>query len=227
MERIASFFPRQGEWEMVRTPDRVAPGAVVERHRFSPGNTLAAISYGGPVCDSFGGVTGDIGPAGGVIVMQAHGERRWRYVGRSRFVPPGRRADSPIYVEWIRENGAWVVSRIGEEYWYAPRVIGEPAERHVTRDTTAGSGLPMERRYGSRAAWFIDSRLIEVEDHLYVKYGLPRTIDAGLLVRFGSVGVVPVFVEPAAARVPEVMYVLVGPDEYQPYMGFGHSTCRD
>jgi hypothetical protein len=226
MMRIASFFQREGEWELVRTPNRVAPGAAVVRTRFAAGTTQAAISEGGEVCESFGGVTGDVGAYEGTLVSQAHTPRRWRYVGHHRFVPPGAVAESPIFVEWIRENGSWVITRIGEEYGYMPRVIGRTAMGAVTRDTTAGNALPLERRVARGHAWFEGSGPVDVDGHWYYKYGLPRRIEAGLVARFGSIGMVPVFVEAPASPQPEVMYVLTGHDEYQPYMPFGHSICR-
>jgi len=229
MERIAGFFPREAEWELVRSPHRPPPTDALLRHRFAPGQTLAAIREGGPVCDSFGGVFGDVGPYEGVLVSQAMAAagRRWSYVGRGRFVPPDAKPASRIYVQWTLERGAWVVSQIGEEYWYEPRVLGEAAVPHITPDTTAANELPPERRYGSAARWFVEGGLLYLGDHTYVKYGLPRVIDAELLQRFGSVGAVPVFVEPAASRPPEVLYVPTRPGEYQPYNGFGHSICRD
>jgi len=238
MVRVAGFFPRQAEWELVRTPSRVAPGAAVERHRFAPGETLAAISEGGSVCGSFGGVSGEVEAYEGTLVSRAarsdgrwsfsgHGDGPWRYVGRGRFVPPGARSDSSIYVQWTRENGAWVIERIGEEYWYAPRVIGELAVSRMTRDTAAGRELPMERRYAAGRGWFVEGTPIYFGEHAYVKHGLPVRLGEGDVIRFGSTGVVPVFVEPSAlSRQPEVVYVLVGPGEYQPYYGFGNSLCR-
>jgi hypothetical protein len=239
MERIASFFPRQAEWELVRTPNRMAPGAAVERHRFAPGQTLAAISEGGSVCESFGGVSGEVEAYEGTLVSQAaradgrwsfsgRGDGPWRYVGRGRFVPPGAPALSSIYVQWIHERGAWVLERIGEEYWYEPPVIGELAVSRMTRDTSAGRELPMERQQAAGRGWFVEGRPIYFGEHAYVKYGLPRTLSEGDVIRFGSVGMVPVFVEPSASsRQPEVVYVLAGPGEYQPYYGFGNALCRD
>jgi hypothetical protein len=70
----------------------------------------------------------------------------------------------------------------------------------------------------SAARWFVEGTLLYLGRHTYVKYGLPLVVDANLLQRFGSVGVVPVFVEPAASRPPEVLYVPVRPGcEFQPY----------
>jgi hypothetical protein len=224
MERIASFFPREGAWELVRTPERAPPGAAVERLRFEPGQTLREISEGGSVCDSFGGVSGDVGPQEGAIVSAAWERGAWRYTGRGRFVPPGAHRDSPVYVEWTRERGTWVIARIGEESWYEPRVIGTRAAGQVTRDTAAARELPPERRHA------IARRLtgpLYYGIHWYLRYGLPRMLPESELVRFGSVDGVPVFVERAAAPTPEILYVLVDPGEYQPFNAFGHSICRD
>ena len=86
----------------------------------------------------------------------------------------------------------------------------------------------MERRYADRWRWFAASGPITFERHTYVKYGLPRILGEHDVIRFGSVGVVPVFVEQSASsRQPEVVYVQTGPHEFQPYQGFGHSICRD
>jgi hypothetical protein len=229
MVRIASFFPRDSAWEFVETPDRKAPGAVVRHHRFEPDGTLRAISEGGPVCSSFGGVIGDVGPVETALVMQAMQSRRpWRYVGRLRFVPPGARAGAPNFVEWRRERGAWVVSRVGEPYHYVPRVIGR-VPPDPTRDTTAGNGLPLERRLAAGTRWFRDNEPIIVAYRRYIKYGLPRPLADSLLVRYGSVGVVPVFVERGERErdLWPVVYVLVTPGEYQPYETYGHSVCRE
>lgn len=229
MARIASFFPRDLAWEFVQTPDRA--GAPVRRRSFEPASTLAAISEGGPICSSFGGVVGNVGPAETVLVMQATESRRpWRYVGRLRFVPPGARTGSPNFVEWRRERGAWVVSRVGEPYHYSPRLIGRQPPG-PTRDTTAGNGLPLERRLAAGTRWYRDNETIRVAGRRYTKYGLPRALADSALERYGSLGVVPVFVERNwRGREPvEVVFVLVAPGEYQPYeIGHGYSPpCRE
>ena len=226
MARIASFFPRDSAWELVDTPDRKAPGAALRRRRFEPGSTLRAISEGGPVCNSFGGVIGDMGPSENALVMQAmESPRPWRYVGRGRFVPTGARAGSPNFVEWRRERGTWVVSRVGESYDYSPRVIGrEPPD--PTRDITAGNGLPLERRLAADTRWYQNNEPIVVAYRRWVKYGLPRLQDDSLLVRYGSLGVVPVFARRGYRERPDLLYVPVAPGEYQPYETHGHSVCR-
>ena len=174
-------------------------------------------------------MTGDLGAYEGTLVMRAMDSHRlWRYVGHLRFVPPGSRATSRVYVEWRREAGAWVVSRIGASSWYFPRVAGRPTEPELTRDTMEGRWLPPERRLATRQPWFSRGPPIFFERlGGYMQYGPPREIDDSLLTRFGSIGVVPVFVEPAANHErPEVWYVPTGPGHYQPYMAFGNSVCR-
>jgi hypothetical protein len=228
MARIASFFPRDSAWEFVETPDRKAPGAAVVRRRFEPDSTLRAISAGGPICHSFGGGNAEVGPREPSLVARAMESRRpWPYVGRLRFVPPGARAGSPDFVEWRRERGAWVVSRVGELYYYhySPRVIGrQPPD--PTRDTTAGNGLPLERRLAVDTRWFRNGEPISVAYRRYEKSGLPRLLDDSLLVRYGSLGVVPVFA-PRGERGsgdPPLLFVPVAPGEYQPY--YANTTCR-
>ena len=143
MEKIASFFPRRGVWEFVETPDKVAPGARVSRRRFGPEHTLTAIREGGPLCGSFGGVRGDVGAHEGVLVGQVQMNKgRWVHAGGNRFVPPGKGARSPIFLEWTREDGRWVIARVGEEFWYSPRVRRDPDWPVVRRNLVAGAGCP-------------------------------------------------------------------------------------
>lgn len=229
MHTIAGFFPRDSVWAMVRTPDRPAPGATLVIFRVVPDSTLALISEGGRLCDSFGGVVGDVGAAETVLVMQAmEHPRPWRYVGQQRFVPSDAPAGSPAWVEWRRERGAWVVSRIGEEYPYFPRLLGRTLEREISRDTSAGDNLPIERRLATSTRWYDRQEPLIVGVNRFYKYGLPVVIGDDDLRRFGSVDAVPVFVERGAPYdVPSVVYVLAAPGQYQPYQVFGHSVCRD
>jgi hypothetical protein len=223
-ERIASFFPRRAEWEFVDTALRPGLAPVVTRTRIGPGRTLAAIRDGGDLCESFVRRGGEHGSSETSMVMQA--QLPWRYAARHRFVPRGRRADWPGFVEWMREDGAWVISRIGEANDYWPKVLGIRAGPRITRDTLAGIGLPAERRFATATQWFADRRPLHFMDELYVVYHLPRRLFDHEIERFGSVGVVPVFIErdPTVGR--EVVYVLTGPGEYQPYQSYGRPTCR-
>lgn len=227
MERIAGFFPRQTAWEFVNTPGS-DPRARLSRQRFTPQQTLAAIREGGEVCDSFGGAGGDVGPSEGALVSQAMMKQgRWRYAGRERFVPPGAGVRSPIYVEWLRENGRWVIVRVSEEAHYSPKLLGTPAEDVITRDTTAGVGLPIEQRSALRTGWYQSHWMLSFASSRYVKYGLPRTLPGEHLERFGSIGLVPVFVERGVADPAGNFFILTAPGEYQTYERFGHSICRE
>lgn len=226
---IREFFPRDSAWELVRTPESRSPFAKVLTLRVAADSTLAAIREGGTACDSFGGKLGHVGPIETTMGMQARIHRRpWRYVGRLRFVPPGEPATSPTFVEWRRERGAWVLSRAGESYYYFPRVLGESASYLASRDTTAGNRLPPERRLAAGTQWYQSNEPIHVADQRYIKYGLPRPLADSLLVRYGSVGTVPVYVARGdeGRYAADVIYVLVTPGEYQPYETTGGSICR-
>ena len=227
MPEIAAFFPQRAEWELVRAPNHA--GAPATDLRFRPDETLSAIREGGRVCDSFGGVVGDVAAYGGVIVLQAMGSPRWKYVGTTRFVPTGKDASPMAYVEWMREGGAWVIARIGEETYYEPHVVGVPVVPAtdavaVTRDTSTRADAPPERRFALGMAWF-ESNVPLRGGGTWLKYGVARPVDVALLERFGAVGTVPVFQEIGAHG--EVLYVPVTPGNYQPYQSFGHSVCRD
>jgi hypothetical protein len=228
MEKIAGFFPSRGVWDLVETPDKVAPGARVGRRRFGPEHTLKAIREGGPLCGSFGGVRGDVAAREGVLVGQVQTNKgRWVHAGGNRFVPSGKGARSPIFLEWTREDGRWVIARVGEESWHSPRVLGGPAWPAVRRNLVAGAGLPIERTFASTTRWYADHLPIRVDGWVLHKYGYPRALSADEVERFGSIGLVPVFVERDLGRTPEVVYVLTGIGEYQPYQNMVNSTCRD
>lgn len=221
---IAEFFPRDSAWEVVRVPNRPTLNPAVQVTRIAPDSTLAALSHDERSCESFvvQPEGGEVGPAENTLTMEAQWSRRpWRYAGRLRFVAPGKPASDPTYVEWRRERGRWVVSRIGERYYYEPRLAGVDAAYLATSDTTAGNGLPLERRLAGTTDWFRESHAIVVRGRRYTKYGAPRTVESGELSRFGNLGVVPIFVERGAEATPMILYALTAPGEYQPYMTYG------
>ena len=96
----------------------------------------------------------------------------------------------------------------------------------ATLDTSAGNGLPLERRLASAQPWYLDRGPITIAGRRYIQYGLPRPLDEGLLRRYGSVGGVPVYVERAGDGGAEVVYVLVAPGQYQPYETNVYLGCR-
>ena len=145
--------------------------------------------------------------------------------GRGRFTPPGREAGRPRLVEWTRERGSWVVRRIAEQYHIPRRVLGTGIHE-ISRDTTAFAGLPAERRYAAAMEWYQSHDPVVLNGRRLVKYGLPRRLGRDELDPVGTFGVVPFFAEKGTAHAPEVVYALVGPDEYQPYQK-GHDTLED
>ena len=109
---VAAFFARTGEVAYVharheRDGDRVA------RWRFPAADVPKAIERG-PLSPSFYAQV-ERQPIGLFAHQLAVRGARWRWAGGTRFVPPGARASSPIFVEWRREDGQWVVSAFGDE----------------------------------------------------------------------------------------------------------------
>ncbi|HEU4561110.1 MAG TPA: hypothetical protein VFS20_24880, partial [Longimicrobium sp.] len=118
---LAGYFPARGEWEWVQTT-RYPDGTMRRNvHRFPAAQTGQAIEPGGPVCHMFH--SGDA-VVEGTVISSGRGEGRWRRVGATRYVPPGMTARSPIFVEWRRENGRWVVAAVGEDGEYRMPLLG-------------------------------------------------------------------------------------------------------
>lgn len=212
-DSVAAFFPRRGDWTWVHTRRPFdAPGPPrVGTWRFSAVETLRAIGTGGPVCESFD-EPGGIGPYEGRLGMQTRMHRGpWRRVRGTRFVPAGESAASPVYVEWRREDGAWVVSAFGDVDVYFPRVLG----RHVPagwRDTT---GVPEDAAFAP-ADWYV----ITVNGLHHNRYGNPRPLNEGDragLVRIGLYQGVSVFAPRAEADWPAHVYLLTAPGVFQAY----------
>ena len=58
-------------------------------------------------------------PIGRLSHQVMHRGTGWRRVrGGSRFVPRDAPDDSPLFVEWRREGGTWVVSAVGDESFH-------------------------------------------------------------------------------------------------------------
>ena len=66
----------------------------------------------------------------------------------------------------------------------------------------------------------MDNEPITFEGRLYIKYGLPRRIEARDLTRVGLFGRVRFYAEREHATAPEVLYVATAPGEFQPYQTF-------
>ncbi|HEU4452398.1 MAG TPA: hypothetical protein VFR81_05030 [Longimicrobium sp.] len=226
-DSVAAYFPKSGDWRYVpsllKAPRGTPPGGWL----FRAEETLRAIGKGGPLCWSFEPSWGDTGPFEGAIVSRVSVTRTgWRRVRGNRFVPPGESARSPAFVEWRREGGEWVVSSIGEQQpYYTPRP--SPWERNqARRDRRPLPAAPPEASYGANAAWYVSNEPISFEGMTYVKYGLPRPIGDDEVERIGSLGGVAIFVEAGMNGATEILYVLAGPGQYQPYYAFGSRACH-
>ncbi|HEX6750984.1 MAG TPA: hypothetical protein VF092_27090 [Longimicrobium sp.] len=236
VDEFVPFFPRQGEFAQVVTTHLRRGGDSVAIHRYRTAELPSATKPGGPLCWSFDPGGGEVGRVMDEIPADWFDPRRpWRRVRATRFVPPLRGAGSPVFVEWKIEDGRWVVSAFGEEADEPPpRVLGYDRLR-IARDSAGGEPLrfplPANGIYAGGRRWFEQHEILTLDGLRYLAYGLPRQLSDGDVVRFGSVQGVPVFVEPATQRMPEVVYVAVAPDGlFQPYQPgpVGHCwTPRD
>jgi hypothetical protein len=218
---LVAFFPRRGDWTWMQTLLDVRSGVVQGAGvwRFAGAETVRAIGAGGPACMSFDRVRGEYGPFEGRLGMQAlmH-PGRWRRVRGNRFVPPDASPSSPVFVEWRREEGQWVVSAFGEEGIYTPAGLAPP-RGPFSRDTT---GVPEDAAFAP-ADW----HTITVEGRRAPKYGTPRPIDRAALERIGVLHRVSVYVEQGSGPNGRgVVYLPVAPGQYQPYEAPLPMPCR-
>ena len=102
-----------------------------------------------------------------------------------------------------------------------------PARYNVTTGDTLVDGRPYAQAfpttamYAESAAWYIDSEPMDRGPHRYVRYGLPRVVPPGELVRHGEHRGVMIFAEARdTGERKEVLYAAVRPAcEFQPYSG--------
>jgi hypothetical protein len=226
-DSVAAFFPRRGDWAwvpaFVRGRRRMPPGA----WRFRGPETLRVLGAGGPVCESFAQHRGDYGPVEGSFVSRtARHPGHWRRVRGNRFVPPGASPRSPVFVEWRREDGRWVVSSFGDEQLRrGPRLLGR--ERNEgTRDRPGRLVVRAELGYAAGAEWYERDEPIAFEGMHFLKYGLPRPLAEGEVERIGSLGRVALFVEAGFTRHAGILYVPVAAGQYQPYYPAGAGACE-
>ncbi|HEU4881548.1 MAG TPA: hypothetical protein VFT45_04860 [Longimicrobium sp.] len=210
---LAAFFPRRGDWTWVQTARDYNHGGRVMGvgiWRFPGAETVRAIGADGPVCDSFEQPQGEFGPWEGLFGMQAMFNRgRWRRVHGNRFVPPDAGADSPVFVEWRREDGQWVVSAFGDEGFYTPRLLGS-YPNNFQRDTAV---VPEDAAFAPEN-WFT----ITIQGWRSPRYGAPRPLDRAALTRVGVLERVSVYVaRDETWGTAEVLYLPVAPGLYQPY----------
>jgi hypothetical protein len=212
----AAFFPRRGDWTWVQTHHHERGGVRVGVWRFRAEDTPKALAYCGPAGESF--AYQPHGQPLGVFIHHVIERRtRWRRVRGNRFVPPGAPAGSPVFVEWRREDGEWVVSAFGDERFHGPRLLGT-VRSMVVRNTPLPA--PPEA-YATGTRWFMNNEPITFEGRPYRKYGSIRRLEARELTWIGLFGRVRVYAQKEHAAAPEVLYVATGPGEFQPYQAFG------
>ena len=220
---LAAYFPRRGDWTWVQTRRRFRGGVTgTGTWRFPGAETARAIGAGGPVCDAFHTGGGEIGAVAGRLANYVEpADGRWRRVRGNRYVPSGASAGSPVFVEWRREDGEWVVSAVGdEEVSFSPRLLGRAAGE-APRDTSL---VPEGAAYAAGQPWYQERRPIYIQGRRYLPYGAPRTIDRADLRRVDVLGRVSVYAERGADR--EMLYVPVVPGTYLSYQTFGPEPCR-
>jgi hypothetical protein len=208
---LAAFFPRRGDWTWVQTiRDEERGGERVGIWRFPGAQTLGAIGAGGPVCDSFDGIRGEFGPYEGRFGMQAMlNPGPWRRVRGNRFVPPDAPADSPVFVEWRREDGQWVVSAFGDEDFYFPGLLGRENDSFA-RDTAL---VPEDAAFAPED-WYT----ITIQGWRSPRFGAPRHLNRAELTRVRVLHRVSVYVKRGSSwETAEVLYLPVAPGRYQAY----------
>jgi hypothetical protein len=214
------FFPTTGDWSYTHTVHLATGRDRIQRWIFPAAQTSLLFGFDknmpvNPIWDSF--QADEHGETYGLLISVV-GERPWRLVGRNRFVPPRAPASSPVFVEWRREHGQWVISAFGDERTCSPPVSG-----YATGDIVRVRALPEPTPpvYAVNERWYVDGDFLYFDQQRYWKYGQPRELQPDELEPFGWKGDVRVYVEKGQARLPLVLYVPTAPDIYQPYQALG------
>jgi hypothetical protein len=216
-DSVAAFFPRRGDWTWTQVVEGAPPGRRSTVWRFAATETLRTIRPHGPVCASFRQLEMRIEEDG----------TRWRRVAGNRFVPPRESTRSPVFVQWRREDGRWVVSAFGDATYWSPRVlVYDPHGRRIVLAMVPDTVL---RLYAAEAPWYVENQTIYFEGHTYTKYGLPRAIADSLLTRVGRFGLIGVYTDKRNTTA-EIIYIPLAPGQYQLYevghLGRRGSLCR-
>lgn len=221
------FFPTRGDWAWVVTTHYTDRPDHVGIQRFRAEDADRAIAPGGPLCPTFNRQVVD---PSSITGSPRNGP--WRRVG-TRFVPPGRGAGSPVFVEWRREDGRWVVSSFGEEEVYyppseAPGTVHRVGVRAGPRGEALRLPLADSVRVAGGAEWFERKQPIVVAGYRLVMYGLPRTLGDGDVVRWGIFDGIPIYVEPMnlKSRAPDAVYLPIDrAGMFQPYQNTAENPC--
>lgn len=223
-DSAARFFPRRGDWTWVHLTEYDVGREIVKTRRFRGDEAARVIGRGGVMCGEFLYNA----EAGSELMEQiataVYQRRAWRRVGR-RFVPPGSGgARTPLFVEWRREDGAWVVAAIGGASYQQLPMSGHDV-RTAVRDRAPGQ--PPAWEYGERSRWYLDGEPFTFDGMRFLRYGLPRVVPRDQLARIAMLGGIPLFAEVGSPRTPDLLYMALNPaGEFQPFQGFGVEPCR-
>lgn len=221
------FFPREGALEWVVTYRTPGEADRVERQRFAAEEIPAALD--GPLCRTFT-LGADMAPINTLSHMIRRERVRWRLVGESRFVPRDSAADSPLFVQWRRESGTWVIAAIGEEVQLpgvGARILGVVAATLV-RDSVPSAPVtfPIPSRTYADSAWLRENPGLVVAGEMLSIYGLPRPIQQGGVQRIGTVRGLPVYAEAGAPWPHPIVYLPLGPSgPFQVYQQMMSDGC--
>ncbi|CAA9343442.1 MAG: hypothetical protein AVDCRST_MAG68-3172 [uncultured Gemmatimonadetes bacterium] len=229
-DSVAAFFPRRGSWSWRQTVRSRRGDAVVAvgTWRFSAADARRAIGERGPLCESFEPMSGGAGPFEGRLGMQLSvglPDRRWRRVGRNRFVPPDEPDHSRIFVQWRREEGRWLISSFGDETLARPVAEG----RVVRTDEVQRTAPVAPPAYAADAEWYRQNTPVVLDGYRYIKYGRPRPLAPDQIERIGTKDGVPVYAARGDGRAPAVIYVAIDASNFQPYEaphGRSSGPCR-
>ena len=120
------------------------------------------------------------------------------------------------------------MSSYGERGWYEPHLAGREGGGVDPRNTYP-LRLPLapDAKVAADADWYVRSDPIPVAGHLLVKYGLPRRLGEGDVVRFAAYRGVGVYVEPQVAGAPPVVFVPVDREgNFQAYQNTVGTGCE-
>lgn len=220
-DALVGFFPAHGDWTWIVTTHNRDGSDSIARRSFTPAELRGALARSGPLCRTFT-LGADLIPMGaiGYHVLMTPG--RWRQVGASRLVPPRALATSPVFLEWRREDGRWVLSQVGIEEDAAPHVLGT-----MINSVQRGTSVPGDSALtAERAAWSSDHEAVHLDGRTFIAYGLPRELPPDVLERVGSLNGVSVYVERGTAEHPDWLYIPAGGGRFAPYQDNMSDGCR-
>jgi hypothetical protein len=219
-QELREFFPARGVWTWRQTFH--GENETHGEWRFTAADVQPASEYCGPLWGTLGHSIHAMRVSS--LVFQAF-EGRWSVSGPRRYSSTARARDQVIGradVEWRLEDGRWVISEI-EQHDYAepPR---PPDSLALAMERDRGRSPEASDVTADTTQWFRDNEPISVDRHRYSKYGLPRSLERHEIQQYGWVDSIRVYTE-AGSSCPTVVYVPVGPFEYQPYQTEALECC--